>query len=201
MDLNSYYVYAYLREDGTPYYIGKGSGNRAWNTHKNINGNFKPKDIKRIILVDMYLTELGAYAIERYYIRWFGRQGIDKNGILINRLPGGEGNQSGWKMTKNHKDKIKFSVAKHFNGLDGEKHRKHLSNTQKNYLATLSKIELSERMKRSTGSCDFAARGKSISAAKKGKAQKRITCPHCKKTGGITNMKRYHFDKCTKITP
>jgi hypothetical protein len=26
--------------------------------------------------------------------------------------------------------------------------------------------------------------------------QKLITCPHCKKTGGTSNMKRYHFDNC-----
>ena len=26
--------------------------------------------------------------------------------------------------------------------------------------------------------------------------QSLITCPHCNKTGGASNMKRYHFDKC-----
>jgi hypothetical protein len=26
--------------------------------------------------------------------------------------------------------------------------------------------------------------------------QKLLTCPHCKKTGGTSNMKRYHFDNC-----
>jgi hypothetical protein len=26
--------------------------------------------------------------------------------------------------------------------------------------------------------------------------QQQITCPHCKKSGGTSNMKRYHFDSC-----
>jgi len=29
--------------------------------------------------------------------------------------------------------------------------------------------------------------------------QKKITCPHCKKTGDKANMKRWHFDNCKSI--
>ena len=30
----------------------------------------------------------------------------------------------------------------------------------------------------------------------KGIPQKQIMCPYCNKSGGATNMKRYHFDNC-----
>jgi len=35
-----------------------------------------------------------------------------------------------------------------------------------------------------------------ISIASKGVPKQVITCPHCGKSGGISGMKRYHFDKC-----
>ena len=38
----NYYTYAYLREDGTPYYIGKGDGYRAY--HKG-RGEIKPPKV------------------------------------------------------------------------------------------------------------------------------------------------------------
>ena len=36
--------------------------------------------------------------------------------------------------------------------------------------------------------------------AKMSKPQTKITCPHCSKTGGDRNMKRYHFDNCKEIS-
>lgn len=100
--MNTYYVYAYLREDGTPYYIGKGSGNRAWKKwgKKDIK---PPRDSTRITIVKNYLEETAAFDLERRLIARYGRRDLG-TGILHNKTDGGEGSsghkQGGWKWSE-----------------------------------------------------------------------------------------------------
>jgi hypothetical protein len=86
-DNTSFYVYAYLREDSTPYYIGKGSGKRAWSTNRTIN---LPADKSRIVMLAENLSEPQAFELEKQKIAEYGRINTG-TGILRNMTDGGEG--------------------------------------------------------------------------------------------------------------
>jgi hypothetical protein len=100
-----YYVYAYLRTNGLPYYIGKGKGGRAWAKHLWLN---PPKDHSRIVIMESNLTEIGALALERRMIRWHGRKDIG-TGILYNQTDGGE---SMFGLSKESKAKHSIGIKK-----------------------------------------------------------------------------------------
>ena len=100
-----YYVYAYLRKsDLTPYYIGKGKKNRAYSKDHNV---VIPKDKARIVFLETNLTNVGALAIERRMIRWYGRKDLG-TGILRNRTDGGDGANN---LVFSDEARLKISLA------------------------------------------------------------------------------------------
>jgi len=98
-----FYVYSYLREDYSPYYIGKGSGNRYKN--KKSFEIKPPKDKSRVKIIKADLTEEDAFALEKLYILIFGRKDLG-TGILRNRTDGGEGS-SGLITSEETKEKLR----------------------------------------------------------------------------------------------
>jgi hypothetical protein len=81
-----FYTYAYLRESGTPYYIGKGCKGRCHSRHHRVP--VPPKE--RILILKSGLSEEEAWSHEKYMIFVFGRKDLG-TGILLNCTDGGEG--------------------------------------------------------------------------------------------------------------
>jgi len=109
----SFYVYAYIRssdsitaKSGTPYYIGKGSGDRAYRKHVGVS---LPKDNTKIVFLETNLTNFGSLCLERRMIKWYGRKDLG-TGILHNKTDGGEGSP-GAIFSEEHKNKLSIALT------------------------------------------------------------------------------------------
>ena len=116
---NKFYVYMYLRKKdsinglvGTPYYIGKGFNNRAFNKHQ--KGISVPKDRNQIKFISENMKEKDAFILEIYLIELYGRVDLG-TGCLRNRTDGGDG-ATGRKYKFTEEQKAKLRKPKSKNG-------------------------------------------------------------------------------------
>ncbi len=85
-----FYTYLWLREDGTPYYVGKGHGLRAFRSKA--HAVRRPKDSTRIVILPRS-SEQEAFDTERELINNWGRLDLS-TGCLRNRTDGGQGSSN-----------------------------------------------------------------------------------------------------------
>jgi hypothetical protein len=213
-----YYVYAYLREDGTPYYIGKGKGKRAWSKQRNIN---LPVDKSKIVLIEENVSEVWALLRERYYIRWFGRKD-NGTGILRNLTDGGEGT-SGYILSEEQKDRYRRGKNSPTYGRKiTEEHKQKLREAKlgkKQSPETLKKRSEAMKGKNSGANCVFNRPEirKLITDLKRGSKQSpetiakrmakmkgddnpsrkyRVNCRYCGTECCLATINRWHNDNC-----
>ena len=180
-----YYVYEYLREDGTPYYVGKGKGDRWRDSHSVV---VPPKE--RVRFVEENLTESEAFKLEEHLILKYGRLDLG-TGILRNLTSGGEGATPGPKVRQKLSDVKKGRKPNNY----GKKR------------TTEYTVEEFMRRSRSKSGKNHPQFGKPRTEEEKEKIRQSVkekwhrptlTCPHCGKVGKV-GMTRWHFDNCNKL--
>jgi hypothetical protein len=180
-----FYVYAYIRKsNSTPYYIGKGIGTRAFvQHHKNGCSISTPRDFSKIVILEQNLSEIGALALERRMIRWYGRKN-NKTGILQNRTDGGTG-VSG--MTHSEKTRAAMSKA-HTGRAKGPFSKEHRNN--------LSAAHAGSNHKNFGQSLSDETKRRISEGVKKTYHVIKASCLTCKTVTNIGNYTKHHGANC-----
>ena len=107
--MSKYYVYVHLNPITKDiFYVGIGSGNRAWNKWAGRNKfweNYVNKHGFEVDIIEQNITRKQAERIEQKLIAELGRRQLDEGGILVNRSIGGEGS-TGYTHTEEFKKKL-----------------------------------------------------------------------------------------------
>jgi hypothetical protein len=169
-----------------PYkYTGSGL---YWKKHIKKHGK---QFITTLWVSDLYYdTSIVEHALHFSY-----ENNIAKSDNWANLIP--ENGIDGGSILCSEKTKIKLSIANIGKTLT-EEHKANMSAANKGKpKSEKTKANMSIAQ---TGLYRTKEHKINISSALTGKSQKIVTCPRCSKTGGVNNMKRYHFTNCKIVT-
>lgn len=173
-------------------------------------------DEKYIVILEQNLTLIGALALERRMIRWYGRKDLE-TGILHNKTDGGDGSPGmKWSTEKRLQHSVRLQgiglgkkrgpqtpehIAKRAKANKGRVHSTE-SNEKRRKAMTGKKLgpQSPEHLAKRIGQKQSEETRKLKSISMTGKTQPVTQCPHCGKMGGSSNMKRYHFTNCKDKT-
>jgi len=131
--MRQFYTYCYLDLNKRPYYIGKGTGRRAYHVHDNVS--VPPKD--RVLILKNNLTEEEAFNHEMYMIFLFGKK--SEGGILENINDGGRYNTPPSWIGKKHTEETKQKISKSVSGKNHPFYGKSLTEEHKNKIKETKK--------------------------------------------------------------
>ena len=195
---SDYYVYAYLRENGSPYYVGKGQADRAWVVHhRGKKGVRRPalNHPERIVIISYGLTELWSLALERRLIKWYGRKD-QGTGILLNKTDGGDG-PSGYRWSSEQRKRKSITQVGSKNNFFGKNHsmktkEKWNKNPNRTRVGTLNTFFGKTHTEKTKKVMSILKEGSNNPMH--GRKQNRCSCIGCHKETSINALMAYHKD-------
>lgn len=198
----NYYVYTYSYPDGTPFYVGKGTGRRSrvhlceakagrnlhlWRIRiiKKLLDAGKQPIIKKII---ENITDEFAKLIEQEYIAKYGRRDI-KTGILVNSTDGGDGASNLNPEIRKKQNDVLVKGGKNTRFIEG------VIPWNKNKQMSEHTKQIMSQRKLGTKQSEAAKQNRSLALT--GYKHELVECPVCHTVGGKPTMKRWHFYKCS----
>lgn len=215
------YIYYDPSRGHNPFYVGKAKTLGV--AYRHLNGKSHSKTLSGRItsiieaglapgigIIECTDNELAAL-VETELIAKYGRANL-KLGPLLNLTDGGDGDTG---MIVSEETKLKLSLANKGKkrAKRSEEFKRKQSETRRKWLSANNVGPASEETKKKMSAAKIGKSRPEISIALKGKPKppgfseklrqaklgvkrKEVTCPHCGKTGGDNNMKRWHFDNC-----
>lgn len=168
--MNIYYVYAYVREDQTPYYIGKGKGYRI--NVKNRTIPIPPKE--RRIKLSENLTEEEAFNLEMELIAKYGRIDLG-TGVLRNMNDGGPGGRKPkgkipWNKGKKEDPEVTKKRTASLKGVvRSEEYKRKMSEAKKGCIGSWNGRKHSEETKKKISDFNIGRKRGPMSAEHKAK--------------------------------